>query len=102
MTNQAAQFGMNPTIHTIKDFPADLQIPESEAIIFVVSTYGDGEPPADAKAFYQGVCAAPDGAAAGKNIAILGLGNADYPRYQGFAKNLEREMIRFVHTFGTS
>ena len=76
-----------------------VQVPECEATIFVVSTYGDGEPPASAQDFYNNLCAAPDGDAAGKKIAILGLGNSDYPKYLGFAKNLETELTRllFIH-----
>ncbi len=59
--------------------------------LFIVSTWGDGEPPADATDFWYDLeKAALD--LTGLRYAVLGLGDRDYPEFNAFARNLDERL----------
>jgi len=72
--------------------PADL-ITEGHALFFV-STWGDGEPPMDVDTFYYDL-EASDLDLSNLSYAIFGLGDSDYPIFNGFARNLDERLASF-------
>jgi sulfite reductase (NADPH) flavoprotein alpha-component len=71
--------------------PADLAA-ESLAL-FVVSTWGDGEPPADACDFHYDLEKESAPALPSLRFAILGLGDKDYPEFNAFARKLDERLV---------
>jgi len=69
--------------------PSDLA--EDAVALFIVSTWGDGEPPADATDFYYDLEKAVL-ALGGLRYAILGLGDRDYQDFNAFARNLDERL----------
>ena len=59
--------------------------------LFIVSTWGEGEPPADATEFWYALEKAPLDLA-GMRYAVLGLGDRDYSEYNAFARQLDARL----------
>ncbi|PPA75144.1 oxidoreductase [Achromobacter spanius] len=64
------------------------QSPAYRRVLFVVSTYGEGDPPDAAAAFASQMQAAPSRALAGVQVAVLALGDSEYTRFCGFGHQL--------------
>ncbi|MFH1497501.1 MAG: flavodoxin domain-containing protein [Verrucomicrobiota bacterium] len=61
-------------------------------VVFVVSTWGDGEPPSDATDFYYGLEKATGLDLSGLTYAVFGLGDRDYADFNAFARNLDEQL----------
>lgn len=64
---------------------ADLRA--GDLLLAVSSSFGDGEPPANAERFLEALRQAP--AVPGLRYAVFGLGDTGYPRFCGFTKELD-------------
>jgi sulfite reductase (NADPH) flavoprotein alpha-component len=62
---------------------------EVDRALFVVSTYGEGEPPDPARRFARQVMTAPPGAGH-LEYAVLALGDREYPEFCAFGHSLDR------------
>ena len=71
---------------------------ECADVYFVVSTWGEGEPPDDSLSYFNGIKGFPDGCLKGLRFAVCGLGDSGYDIFNGFGKNLESELIRLGAT----
>jgi sulfite reductase (NADPH) flavoprotein alpha-component len=69
--------------------PADLA--EDRLALFIVSTWGDGEPPADASDFWYDLKDTTLDLT-GLRYAVLGLGDRDYQEFNAFARNLDERL----------
>ncbi len=69
--------------------PSDLV--EDRLALFIVSTWGDGEPPDDAVDFWNDfVRLSPD--LTNLRYAVLGLGDRDYSEFNAFARALDERL----------
>lgn len=65
-------------------------LPPQQLLLFVVSTTGDGELPDNAKALWRSLLRrdAPAGALAGRRVAVFGLGDSAYAKFNAGARKL--------------
>lgn len=82
--------GWLPRLQNMSELkPSDLG--EDRLALFIVSTWGDGEPPADVSDFWYDLeKAAVD--LSGLRYAVLGLGDRDYPDFNAFARKLDERL----------
>lgn len=87
---RAHREGWLPQLRNLSEVhPADLAA--DRFALFIVSTWGDGEPPADACDFWSDLARlTPD--LSGLRYAVLGLGDRDYPEFNAFARHLDERL----------
>lgn len=66
---------------------------ETPYCLFIVSTWGEGEPPVDAEDFYEALTSYEESYGA-IQYGIMGLGDTDYELFNEFARMLDKEMER--------
>jgi sulfite reductase (NADPH) flavoprotein alpha-component len=89
-SERAANEGWEPRLHNLADVkPADLA--SAGLALFVVSTWGDGEPPDDAREFFEALTGSETDLS-GLRYAVLGLGDRDYQDFNAFARNLDERL----------
>ena len=85
--------------HTVKEFSLNEEEginflhQESDCIVGVTSTWGEGEPPEDAVPFFENLRNA-EPLKLNRSIAVLSLGDSSYDIFCGCGKELEKELIR--------
>jgi NADPH-ferrihemoprotein reductase len=76
--------------------------PDGESLaIFVLATYGNGEPSDDAVEFHNWLLGlpvvegghSPPHPAAGKRFAVFGCGNSEYEIFNGFSKSVDDKLV---------
>ncbi len=65
------------------------ELKDEQRLLVVVSTQGDGDPPEDARAFYDFVCGKRAPSLPTLRFAILGLGDSTYPKFNHSARVLD-------------
>ena len=84
------------------------QLAQFQKVVFVVSTYGDGEPPDNGRRFYRDLLAlnkttsvnrggkhnANNGIFSNVNYEVLALGDSRYPKFCQFAEDLNHELTK--------
>lgn len=79
--------GFKPTLKNMTDLsPADLK--KHENIFTLVSTWGDGEPPESAEAFYNAFIK-EDVDLSGSNFSVLALGDSSYEKFCQTGKDID-------------
>ncbi|WP_269934334.1 sulfite reductase flavoprotein subunit alpha [Serratia liquefaciens] len=75
-----------PTLQPLNEIsPADLG--KGDLLLIVSSSFGDGEPPANAELFFDALAHTQN--LAQLRYAIFGLGDTAYPRFCGFTQSLD-------------
>jgi sulfite reductase (NADPH) flavoprotein alpha-component len=89
--DKAQANGWNATLHNLVDVkPGDLAANAQNAI-FVVSTWGDGEPPSDAEEFFAQLSSETVNLSSLRH-AVFGLGDSNYEQFNAFAKGLDARL----------
>lgn len=88
---RARNEGWLPRLQNLSEVkPADLTA--DTVALFIVSTWGDGEPPADAADFWYDL-AKEALSLDGLSFAVLGLGDRDYQDFNVFARLLDERLV---------
>ena len=69
-------------------------LPETPHCLFIVSTWGEGEPPEDAYDFWESLDEGDHNLESFK-YAIMGLGDESYDEFNAFARNLDKRLTDF-------
>lgn len=93
--------GLSVTLHNLADVkPAELgahAAQDGAVSLFFVSTWGDGEPPADACDFHYDLQKEVL-ALGGSRHAVFGLGDKDYQNFNAFARELDARVLELGST----
>lgn len=77
----------------LEDYDPD-QLEEEPFVIFVVATYGEGEPTDNAATFYEWIMSddRPDELLKNVKYTLFSLGNKTYTHYQAIGRKIDRRM----------
>ncbi len=91
--------GWSVQLHNLADTKPDDLTANAQTALFVVSTWGDGEPPADAEDFFAALSSETPSVGS-LRYTVFGLGDSDYEQFNGFAKHLDARLAELgAHTF---
>jgi sulfite reductase (NADPH) flavoprotein alpha-component len=91
LLKEAKKQGYDTTIAPLeKASPAALA--QEKCALIVTSTWGEGDPPDNAAAFWQQLTAENDVKLAGLSYSVLALGDTNYQHFCGFGKNLDSRL----------
>ena len=88
IAKEAGKRGFAPTIHDLANYPT-AQLASEERLLIVTSTYGDGEPPDNAKAFWNFLSGPAAPKLSQARFSICALGDSNYPKFCGFGKEVD-------------
>jgi sulfite reductase alpha subunit-like flavoprotein len=91
---EASQNGVKTEVLDLRSFSPD-SFKAKKIVVFIVSTYGDGEPTDNAVDFHKWACNPNnDGALIGQRFCVMGLGDMNYTKFNNMGTmtdaNLER------------
>ncbi len=85
------QGGIETRIENLADYSAE-RLASEKVALFVVSTWGDGEPPDDVLPFWYGLQDLPAGALSHLRYALYALGDQSYEIFCGFGKDCDSRL----------
>ena len=91
MAKEAGKRGFAPTIHDLAKYPT-AQLASEPALLVVTSTYGDGEPPDNAKAFWELLSSDAAPRLAQTKFSVLALGDTNYAKFCAFGKAVDERL----------
>jgi sulfite reductase (NADPH) flavoprotein alpha-component len=91
LATAASEFGLAPKLSDLSDYKAR-QLKDEQDILFIVSTYGEGDPPQPSVAFFEFL----EGPRAPKlddvRFSVLALGDSTYEKYCEAGKRIDRRL----------
>ena len=89
--NEARKLGFAPAVHDLATYAAD-QLPSERRVLVITSTYGDGDPPDNAKPFWERIRNGTAPTIADLRYAVLALGDSSYPKFCAFGKAVDERL----------
>jgi len=97
IAKEAGKRGFAPTVHDLGKY-ATAQLASEQALLIVTSTYGDGEPPDNAKAFWEFLTSESAPKLARAKFSVLALGDTNYPKFCAFGKAVDERLEKLGAT----
>jgi sulfite reductase (NADPH) flavoprotein alpha-component len=91
LAREAAKHGFAATLHDLAKYPAT-QLASARQLLVVTSTYGDGEPPDNARAFWEFLSSDSAPNLAEVRFSVCALGDTNYPKFCGFGKAVDERL----------
>jgi len=89
--NEARKLGFAPTVHDLASYAVD-RLPSERRVLVITSTYGDGDPPDNAKPFWERIRNGTAPSVADLQYAVLALGDSSYPKFCAFGKAVDERL----------
>lgn len=83
--------GAKVTVFDLAEYPPE-RLSSEENLLVITSTYGDGDPPDNARTFYDWLHAEEAPQLAKTRFAVLGLGDTSYPDFCQTAKDFDARL----------
>ncbi|KAJ3940083.1 uncharacterized protein N0V96_010087 [Colletotrichum fioriniae] len=89
------RFHLNTMSADLSDYDADTitQIPQTKLAIFIISTYGEGDPSDNASLFWDWLTKLQDKPLASLRYAAFGLGNSNYRYYNKVVDVVDKALV---------
>jgi NADPH-ferrihemoprotein reductase len=107
-----SRFGLDTMVADLEEFDFDTldTVPNDKVVMFVLATYGEGEPTDNAVDFYEFIIGEDstfsegnDPALANLNYVAFGLGNNTYEHYNSMVRNVDAALQKFgANRIGTA
>ena len=97
MEKEGKQYGFSAKAIDLEDYDAD-DLQNEELVIFLVATYGEGEPTDNAQEFYNWLSAESERAGdecANLQFAVFGLGNSQYEFFNAMGKQFDKYLAQY-------
>lgn len=88
---EAGKRGFAPTVYDLAKYPL-AQMATEKRLLIITSTYGDGEPPDNAKAFWSALADTTGRRLSGVRFSVCALGDSNYPGFCAFGKGLDKRL----------
>jgi len=91
IAKEAGKRGFAPTTHDLAKYPVT-QLASERSLLVITSTYGDGEPPDNAKAFWEFLAGGGAPKLPDLRFSVCALGDTNYPQFCAFGKALDARL----------
>lgn len=97
IAKEAGKRGFAPTVQDLGKY-ATAQLASEQTLLVVTSTFGDGEPPDSAKAFWEFLSSDAAPKLVQTKFSVLALGDTNYAKFCAFGKSVDERLEKLGAT----